>query len=236
MEKIKTILLVMAMRDEARSIIRDLGLTLLKKHSTKLSIETYGGKYGDKQIWLQLNGRCPSFGVDNIGTDPSVLNTYTGIVNYKPDLILNAGTAGGFARANAKVGDTYLSHPYVYHHDRRINIPGFNEYGIGKYSCYPCEDIAKRLGLKTGIISTGNSLDHTPLDLEIIETHNGEVKEMEAAAIAWLANTYGIPFLAIKTITDIVDGPESTEDEFLKNLNYASKILGEKTIELIEVL
>lgn len=226
----------MAMHDEAKSIIGNLGLTLQKKHSPKLSIETYGGKYGSKQIWLQLNGRCPRFGVDNIGTDPSVLNSYTGILNYEPDLILNAGTAGGFARANAKVGDTYLSHPHVYHHDRRINIPGFDEYGVGKYPCYPCGDIAKQLGLKTGIISTGNSLDHTPLDLEIIEHYSGEVKEMEAAAIAWLANTYGIPFLAIKTITDIVDGPEATEDEFLKNLDFASKILGEKTIELIEAL
>ncbi len=236
MSDIRTILLVMAMHDEAKSIIESIGLKLQKKHNSKLPTETFSGKYNDKQIWLQLNGKCPRFGVDNIGTDASVLNVYTGIENHNPDLILNAGTAGGFARANAKVGDIYLSYPYVYHHDRRINIPGFTEYGIGKYTCYPCLDITKKLGVKAGVVSTGNSLDHTPLDLEIIEQYNGEVKEMEAAAIAWVANIFGIPFLAIKAITDIVDGSETTEDEFLKNLNYASKVLGEKTIELIEVL
>ncbi len=32
------------------------------------------------------------------------------------------------------------------------------------------------------------------------------VKEMEAAAIAWVCGLYGKPLLCVKAITDIVDG------------------------------
>jgi len=236
MNSISRILLVMAMHDEAESIIEALKLKPQKSDHPKLPVEIFSGTYCKKKVWLQLNGKCPNYNVHSIGTEASVLNTFIGIENFAPDLILNAGTAGGFASLNANIGDIYLSHPYVSHHDRRINIPGFKEYGIGKYPCYPCEHIAKKMGVKLGVISTGNSLDHTPTDLEILKSHNGAVKEMEAAAIAWIASIYGIPFLAIKAITDIVDGANPTEEEFLKNLAYSSKKLGEKTIELIKEL
>jgi nucleoside phosphorylase len=33
-----------------------------------------------------------------------------------------------------------------------------------------------------------------------------QVKEMEAAAIAWSAHLFGTPMFALKSITDIVDG------------------------------
>jgi len=226
----------MAMHDEAESIIEALKFKPIKSDHPMLPVDIFSVTYKNKQVWLQLNGKCPSFKVDSIGTEASVINTFIGIENFAPNLMLNAGTAGGFASLNASIGDIYLSHPYVFHHDQRINLPGFKEYGVGKYPCYPCEHIAKKIGVKLGVISTGNSLDHTPTDLEIIKSHNGAAKDMEAAAIAWIANIYGIPFLTIKAITDIVDGANPTEEEFLKNLAYSSKKLGEKTIELIEEL
>jgi nucleoside phosphorylase len=100
----------------------------------------------------------------------------------------------------------------------------------------PCEEIAKTLGLKLGIVTTGNSLDCTEKDLEIIRSYNGVVKDMEAAAIAWIAKQYNIPFLAIKAITDLVDGEKTTEEEFLQNLESASKILSKQTIRVLELL
>lgn len=100
----------------------------------------------------------------------------------------------------------------------------------------PCEEIAKTLGFKTGIVTTGNSLDCTEKDLEIIKSYNGVVKDMEAASIAWIAQQYKIPFLTIKAITDIVDGEKATEEEFLHNLESASKILSKQTIRLLELI
>ena len=42
------------------------------------------------------------------------------------------------------------------------------------------------------------------------------VKDMEAAAIAWVAETAKVPFFALKVVTDIVDGDRPTQDEFFE--------------------
>ena len=38
---------------------------------------------------------------------------------------------------------------------------------------------------------------------------DASVKDMEAAAIAWVADFNKVPFLALKIVTDIVDGDRS---------------------------
>jgi len=43
-----------------------------------------------------VNGKCSRFGVDNVGTTPAALSTYLAITQMSPDLVINAGTAGGF--------------------------------------------------------------------------------------------------------------------------------------------
>ena len=48
---------------------------------------------------------------------------------------------------------------------------------------------------------------------------------MEAAAIAWVCEQYTIPFIALKVITDIVDGSRPTHEEFMENLGSAAKAL-----------
>ena len=39
-----------------------------------------------------------------MGTVPAALNTYIAIKHVNPDLIINAGTAGGFKRKSAAIG------------------------------------------------------------------------------------------------------------------------------------
>ena len=67
-----------------------------------------------------------------------------------------------------------------------------------------------------------------------MKQNNVEVKEMEAAAIAWICSLYNVDFTAIKAITDFVDVPETTSDDFLSNLEIASKNLKEKVIDIID--
>ena len=45
------------------------------------------------------------------------------------------------------------------------------------------------------------------------------------AGIAHVATMFGTPFIAVKAITDIVDGDKPTHDEFLQNLGAAAKAL-----------
>ena len=57
---------------------------------------------------------------------------------------------------------------------------------------------------------------------------DASVKDMEAAAVAWIAEVSGdIPMFAIKVVTDIVDGDRPTEEEFFENLQSAAHSLQE---------
>ena len=60
--------------------------------------------------------------------------------------------------------------------------------------------------MQSGLVSSGNSLDYTSQDLAFMQDQKVAVKEMEAAAIAWVAALFGIPMFSLKSITDIVDG------------------------------
>jgi 5'-methylthioadenosine nucleosidase len=46
----------------------------------------------------------PRFGVDSVGTVPAAIATYAALTALKPDLLLNAGTAGGFKARRADGG------------------------------------------------------------------------------------------------------------------------------------
>lgn len=59
-----------------------------------------------------------------------------------PDIVINAGTCGGFKRVGGCIGDAYIS-THCYHHDRRIPIPGYTEYGKGKHESFSCKNLIK---------------------------------------------------------------------------------------------
>lgn len=124
----------------------------------------------------------------------------------------------------ANIGDVFVSSAKV-HHDRRIPIPGFDAYGIGRLDSCNTPAMAAALGLKTGIVSSGNSLDYTDKCLEAMAASGAAVKEMEAAAVGWVADMHGLPCFCVKAITDIVDGGRPSHEEFLENLAAAATAL-----------
>ena len=67
-------------------------------------------------------GKDAEHSVDNVGTVPAALTTYLACQQYKPDLIISVGTAGGFAAQGAGIGDVFVGTTTV-NHDRRIPIP-----------------------------------------------------------------------------------------------------------------
>ena len=129
-------------------------------------------------------------------------------------------------RADAEVGDVYVSWPHVVRHDRRIDLAGLREYGIGRHEVWDgAPDLAVHLGARLGVVTTSNALDESDMDRDWILDLRGEVKEMEAAAVAWVCELTKTPFVAVKTITDLVDHPTPTGDQFLANLASASERL-----------
>lgn len=235
---ISKVALIFAMEAEARPLIEELGLEYDPSFGDpRLPFKYFRGSLeGRIELLLALSGKHEKYQVDNIGTEPATLNAYLTLSQFKPDLCINAGTAGGFRCRGCEIGDVFLIDRPCKFHDHRIPIPGFDEYGIGSYSTFAPAGMAQALGLKEGGVSTGNALDYTDVCLEIIERNEGHAKEMEAAAIAWVASTLKVPFMALKSITDIVDGEHPTHEEFLRNLDAASRRIREKTIEVLKYL
>lgn len=173
------------------------------------------------EVVVAIAGAHPRFGVDSIGTIPASLLAHTALTRFRPRRLINAGTAGGFESKGGRVGEVYLGAEVAVFHDRRIPLPGFEAMGHGHFPVQCDRELAQRLGFKVGIVSTGDSLDATKEDLKHLAALDASVKEMEAAGIAWVCERHGVPLVLIKTVTDIVDHPASTQEQFLANYSQA---------------
>lgn len=232
-----TVALLMAMQAEADPILQQLSNQVDSISTEPLPIKLYGATMApDFQLMIGLNGKDAVTGVDNIGSEAATLTTQFVLNKIKPDLVINAGTAGGFKEKGGKIGDIYLGFPHIIFHDRRIPLPGFDHYGLGLYPTPGLQNLATRLRVKTGVISTGNSLDHTTRDMEIMQQGDAAVKEMEAAAIAWVCRLYNTPLIALKAITDLVDTPTAVPEQFVQNLATASNNLAAAVFQLLQLI
>mmetsp|Transcript_5377 Transcript_5377/g.8489 ORF Transcript_5377/g.8489 Transcript_5377/m.8489 type:complete len:250 (-) Transcript_5377:72-821(-) len=229
---IKHVLVVIVMEAEAAPFVEHLGLGKVDGYfPPHTPFVCFSGEHLNVKVTLLTVGKDTVYGtgMDNIGTTPASLGTFLALSKSEADgnpvdLLLNAGTCGGFHRKGGSIGDVYLTSG-VAHHDRRIPIPGFDVYGTGKLTTLDPTAMAAALGYKVGICTTGNSLDWVEKDDELMKENDASVKDMEAAAIAWICKMHDVPYLGVKVITDIVDGPHATEKEFLENLHSAARSL-----------
>ncbi|KAG1360587.1 5'-methylthioadenosine/S-adenosylhomocysteine nucleosidase 2 [Cocos nucifera] len=170
----------------------------------------YHGKYKELDINLVWPGKDSVLGVDSVGTVSTSIVTYASIQAVKPDLIINAGTAGGF-----KV---------------------FDMYGIGARRTFSTPNLLKELNLKVGKLSTGDSLDMSPQDEASILANDATIKDMEGAAVAYVAGLLSVPAIFVKAVTDIVDGEKPTSEEFLQNLIAVTAALDQAVSQVIDFL
>ena len=227
------IALLMAMGAEAAPVIAALGAQPMPAVSP-LPFAWYTTTRAGCEVIVAVNGRDPRHDVDKIGTQPAALNSYLVVERHRPDLLVSAGTAGGWARAGGVIGDVYLSRRHFVYHDRRIAIPGYEAYGVGSYPAVRAGAMARELGFKQGVVTTGNSLDETADDRRMIDASGACVKDMEAAAVAWVGEMLDVPVLAVKAITDLVDSHADTVEQFEANLAMASRRLCDAVIAVID--
>lgn len=236
---INHVIIVVAMEQEVRPIVERFALQKLPDGTflAGAPFVAWAGNVSGLTLHVVWLGRDPRFGnVNNVATTAAAVATYAAVSVFGvPHLLISAGTAGGFARAGASVGDVFISSKCVFHSRRIPSLDGeLEEYGFGHYRSPPLGALARKLGVKVGVISTSDSLDTVPTDLELMSSEGAAVKEMEAAAVAWTCQALAVPFIAVKSITDIVDGPHATRDEFESNLHVASTQLQQKLAGLLQ--
>ncbi|WP_286238576.1 5'-methylthioadenosine/S-adenosylhomocysteine nucleosidase [Neptuniibacter halophilus] len=163
-----------------------------------------------------------------IGKVNAAIGTTILLQVFKPDCIINTGSAGGFD-PSLQVGDIVISSE-VRHHDVDLTVFGY-EYGQvprqpAAFSPDPTlAEIAERCiarmeGMQTtrGLICTGDQFMNDPARTERKRKLFPQMKavEMEAAAIAQTCTQFKTPFIVIRALSDIA-GQESgiSFDQFL---------------------
>jgi 5'-methylthioadenosine nucleosidase len=233
---ITSVVFTFAMAEEAQQLIEELQLQPYQSTRNPGLHQQYRGTIGAVDVIVSINQVSLKYGVSGVGTTNAAINALCAIEEFKPSLLINAGTAGGFGNSGGAVGDIYLTKETVMYHDRRIPFGAFEPYGNGGHSCLQVHHLPTLLSAKTGVFSTGNSLDCHDADMSRITAAHATVKDMEAAAFAEVAERYNIPFIGIKSITDLVDGHHATAEQFQANFGIATGKLRSALTRLITFL
>lgn len=179
----------------------------------------YKGNIEDKQVVLAQSG----IGKVNASITATLL-----INEFKPDLIINTGSAGS-VDSELNIGDIIISNK-VYYHD--VNATAF-AYKLGQVPSMPefyetdneLIDLAKssieQLDLNgiVGEVATGDSFIGSIDQRKVIKSNfpTASVVEMEAGAIAQTCYQYNVPIIVTRAVSDLADKESDvTFEEFLK--------------------
>lgn len=230
------LLLVVAMEAEARPVRTALGLgdDGAELHPA-FPARLYTGEVSGVSVGVAVNGTDPRYEVESIASQPAVTTTLHAVESFTPDLVVSAGTCGGFAAHGSDIAEVIVADRVIFH-DRRIAIPGWDAYGVGDYPVVDLSAVAAQHGWRTGPVTTGNALDAPPVDMATMTASGAMAKEMEAAAVAWVCERMAVPFGAVKVVTDLVDHHEATAEQFDRNLQKATATLAEAVRHLVASL
>lgn len=208
-----------------------------KEEINKAGFTFYKGEIHDINIVLLQSG----IGKVNAGIGAAVL-----IDNFSPDFVINTGCAGGFI-SDLKVGDIVISKEAI-HHDfdctvfgyKHGQVPGMPPSFIADSKLIELADrsIHKLTDLTTkcGTIVTGdqfmNNAEATKRIKDLIP--EADAVEMEGAAIAQACHRFEVPFVVIRSISDIAGQENAIQyEEFVETAAVNS---GNMVMEMIQEL
>jgi nucleoside phosphorylase len=230
------VLLFIAMEAEAAPVAAALGLAPCAPADRGASIAR--GACMGMQATIASPGRDPATGADRIGP----IHAASALVRLlrKPfDLVVNIGTAGGFESQDLAIADLVLARDTMFH-DARVALPAYGDVARAHARLSPDErelaSIAAATDARVGLASTGSSLDATADELAHFARTRALAKDMELAALAVVCREEGVPLVALKGITDLVDHHEPTHEAFVRNLSRATCRLAEATPVLLAAL
>ncbi|RTR35362.1 5'-methylthioadenosine/S-adenosylhomocysteine nucleosidase [Robertmurraya yapensis] len=229
-----TIAIIGAMEEE---------VTLLREKIENKKVETIAGC----EFTLgNMDGADVILLRSGIGKVNAAMSTSILLEKYKPDFVVNTGSAGGF-HPDLNVGDVVISSE-VRHHDVDVTAFGY-EYGqvpqlppafiANEELVQIAEEAASEIDsiqVVKGLIATGDSFMNDPKRVEAIQDKFIDLQavEMEAAAIAQVSHQFGTPFVIIRSLSDIA-GKESNVsfEQFLDKAALHSATLVMKIVAAI---
>ncbi|NJJ39746.1 5'-methylthioadenosine/adenosylhomocysteine nucleosidase [Paenibacillus apii] len=184
----------------------------------------YSGTFDGRDLVLLQSG---------IGKVNAALTTALLIERYRPELIINTGAAGGIG-SSLRIGDIVVGTELAY---SDVDATAFARYEYGQVprmpSRYPARAeflaLARQLAagkpdgrVFTGLITTADSFIGSKEAADFIRGRFPEslATDMEGAAIAQTAYRFGVPFLAVRAISDLAG--TAAEELFTSNLELAA--------------
>lgn len=181
-----------------------------------------------------------------IGKVASAVATTMIIEKFNPDYVVNTGSAGGFDKA-LDIGDIVIADT-VTHHDVDLTVFGYvlgqcagmpENYVCNEHLIEAAQASAKHIKgvkVKQGLVCSGDSFvgsDELALAIKI-KFPEMKAVEMEGAAIAQAAYLMGVPFLVIRSLSDIA-GKTSTVS-FQTYLEQAAKNSAQLVLGMVKAI
>jgi len=194
----------------------------------------------------ELEGSAVIIVQSGIGKVAAALATAILIEKFQPDYVVNTGSAGGFEQS-LKVGDIVISSEVRYHD---VDVTAFG-YEIGQLPGNPAAYIphpdlvqAAQAGIEAlenittliGLITTGDTFMTADADIAKARKNFPTMVavEMEGAAIAHTCHQFNVPFVIIRSMSDIA-GKESPSS-FEAYLETASVNSSQLVINMLNAL
>ena len=219
----KTIAILAAMQQELDAVLEVFGLAASKTDFCGMQIYVF-----------ELNAIKFVLALSGVGRANTAMNAALIIREFKPDEVINVGSAGGL-QAEQKILDVVIPNEVVAL-DVDLTALGF-EYGqvLGcPKSYFTDEKMREKLieaskGLAAAHVGTVGSSEaficREEQVREIQRRFDNRVLcvEMEAFSIAVVCSSFGIPFAIIRSLSDVPAKGEGNEHDFNTFLSRASK-------------
>lgn len=140
-----------------------------------------------------------------MGKVNAAMKTMRAICEYHPDMVINYGSAGTL---NHNIGDIIVCNRFIDRDLQQVTLNGVvSEIVFGTDAARHVlteQRLTERAKVLWGTCNTGDSFITSGADIE------GDVIDMESYAMADVCREMGIPFIAVKYVTDVV-GQNSVE-------------------------
>jgi len=201
-------------------------VAVLRDQIENLTTQTYAGI---EFCSGQINGHDVIVSMSGIGKVAAAVSATLLIEKYAPDCIINTGSAGGFD-PKLNVGDVVIGSE-VRHHDADLTVFGYEIGQLPKMPAafLPHPELARvareamansqcEVNIVEGLIATADTFMSDPANVAKARANFPTMlaAEMEAAAIAQVCHLFTVPFVVIRSLSDIA-GKESgqTFEEYL---------------------
>lgn len=188
-----------------------------------------------------LKGKDYLLGRGKIGKVHTAIYLTKLFENVKVSRVFNIGTSGG-VDSTLNLSDVIIADRVCYHD---VDVTGF-DYQLGQMCGCPvyfeCDKdfvnskiIDSKYQIKRGLIVSGDQFvtKNNINSLNVLKFKDVLACDMEAAAVGQVCNIYNIPFVVVRSISDIVT-KENNSEVFDSNLTQSSTNSAQVLLELIK--